>query len=69
METASLRRTRIGRTDLELSVVGLGTCSLRLLPEEQALATLRSALEEGIDWFHTSPDYGGADDLVARAIR
>lgn len=64
-----MRRARIGRSAVELSVVGLGTCSLRLLPEEQAYATLRRALDEGIDWFHTSPDYGGADELVARAIR
>jgi predicted aldo/keto reductase-like oxidoreductase len=64
-----MRRARIGRTGVELSVVGLGTCSLRLLPEERAYTTLRRALDEGVDWFHTSSDYEGADELVARAIR
>ncbi|TAJ17659.1 MAG: hypothetical protein EPO68_09040 [Planctomycetota bacterium] len=64
-----MRTRRVGRTDLCISAVGLGTCQLRLLPEARALATLRRGIELGVDWIHTSPDYEGAEELVARAVR
>lgn len=59
----------LGRTGLRLSAVALGTAQLRLVPEAQALATLRRAFELGVNCVHTAPDYEGADALVARAVR
>ena len=64
-----MQLNRVGRTDVRLSAVGFGTCQLRLVPAEQALATLRRGFELGVNWVHTSPDYAGAEELVARAIR
>ena len=52
-----------------MSVVGFGTCQLRLVPERQALNTLLRGFELGVNLVHTEPDYEGADDLVARAVR
>ncbi len=46
----------------------MGTAQLRMVPEAQALATLRRGFQLGINWVHTAPDYGGAEVLVARAI-
>src|SRR5580704_376445 len=60
---------RLGRTNLQVSVVAFGTCQLRLLPERQALATLKRGFELGVNLVHTAPDYEGADDLVIRAVR
>ena len=60
---------RLGRTNLTVSVVGFGTCQLRLVPERQALATLLRGFELGVNLVHTAPDYDGADDLVARAVK
>lgn len=60
---------RIGKTPLQLSAIGFGTAQLRLVPERQALATLRRGFELGVNWAHAAPDYGGAEELVARAIR
>jgi predicted aldo/keto reductase-like oxidoreductase len=60
---------RVGRTPVQLSVVGFGTCQLRLVPEGQAVAALRRGFELGVNWVHVSPDYGGADELVLRAMR
>ena len=58
----------VGHSDVTISAVGLGTCQLRLVPEEVARATLRRGFESGIDWVHTSPDYCGADELLAQVI-
>jgi glutamate-1-semialdehyde aminotransferase/predicted aldo/keto reductase-like oxidoreductase len=60
---------RLGRTNLQVSVVAFGTCQFRLLPERQALATLQRGFELGVNLVHTAPDYEGADDLVIRAVR
>jgi glutamate-1-semialdehyde aminotransferase/predicted aldo/keto reductase-like oxidoreductase len=60
---------RLGRTNLTVSVVGFGTCQLRLVPERQAMATLLRGFELGVNLVHTAPDYDGADDLVARAVK
>ncbi len=64
-----MQRRPVGRTGVELSVIGFGTCQLRLQPREQALATLVRGFELGVNWVHTSPDYGDAEEIVAQAAR
>lgn len=59
----------LGRTGLQVSVVGVGTAQYRMIPEEQALATLRTAFDLGVNIVHASPDYEGSLDLVAQAVR
>ena len=64
-----MERRRLGRTALSVSAVAFGTCQLRLVPEREALATLRRGFELGVNLVHTAPDYEGALELVARAVR
>lgn len=59
---------RLGRTGLEVSVVGFGTNQLRLLPVNQAIDTLLHGFDLGVNFIHTAPDYEGADEIVAEAI-
>jgi len=40
-----------------------------MIPEEQALETLRTAFSLGVNIVHAAPDYEGSLDLVARAVR
>jgi len=60
---------RLGRTGLFVSVIGFGTCQLRLVPARQAIDTLRRGFELGVNIVHVAPDYEGADALVAQALR
>ncbi|MEO0408668.1 MAG: aldo/keto reductase, partial [Cyanobacteria bacterium P01_A01_bin.135] len=60
---------RLGQTNLWVSAVGFGTCQLRRVPQDQALATLQQGFDLGVNFVHTAPDYEGADALVAEAIR
>jgi glutamate-1-semialdehyde aminotransferase/predicted aldo/keto reductase-like oxidoreductase len=64
-----MERRRVGRTDIELSVVGLGTAQLQMLPRRQAVDTLRRGFARGINWVHNAPDYGEIDRWVAQAVR
>ena len=66
--TGCLPRRRLGRLDMELTVLGLGGASLGLMRDrdtspvergEIAAATVRTAVELGINYIDTSPLYQG----------
>ncbi|HKE24011.1 MAG TPA: aldo/keto reductase [Bryobacteraceae bacterium] len=60
---------RLGRTELLVSAIGVGTCQLRLVPEKQAIDTLLRSFALGVNIVHTAPDYGNAEEVVAHALR
>ena len=60
---------RLGRTDVELSAIGFGTAELRMVPERQAIESLKHGFRLGINWVQVSPDYEGSESIVIRAIR
>ncbi|MCB9763270.1 MAG: aldo/keto reductase [Alphaproteobacteria bacterium] len=63
-------------TDLSLSVLGLGCWAMGGLywgddvRDEDSIATVRAALDLGVNWFDTAPLYGEghADAVLARAL-
>lgn len=61
-QSRSLQRRPLGDTALALPALGFGAAPIgnlyRPLPDEQALATIAQALDEGIDYFDTAPHYG-----------
>lgn len=63
-----MQQRRVGATDVHLSVVGLGTAQLQMVPERQAVETLIRGFELGVNWVHTAPDYGGIGPWIQRAI-
>lgn len=58
-----MRYNQLGRTDLNVSEVSFGTAPLGDMfgaaDEDQALASVRHALDAGINFFDSSPYYGG----------
>lgn len=58
----------LGRTGLNVSIIGVGTCQLRMVSEQQALDALERAFALGVNLVHTANDYEGADNLVAEAV-
>jgi D-threo-aldose 1-dehydrogenase len=66
---------RIGTTNLEVTTLGLGGASLAgiftAVPEAQARATIARALEVGITYFDTAPQYGfgRSEDLMGDGLR
>ena len=67
-------RRRVGTTDLEIPVVGLGTCPLggvyAAIDETQARSTFSSAWDAGIRLYDTAPWYGlgQAEHRTGRAL-
>jgi predicted aldo/keto reductase-like oxidoreductase len=58
----------LGRTHLKVSVIGMGTAQLRMVPEKQAIETLIGGFRRGINIVHVAPDYEGAEYIVAKAV-
>jgi aryl-alcohol dehydrogenase-like predicted oxidoreductase len=69
-----MEQRRLGRTGRTVSVVGLGTWQLGAdwgdVPEEQALAVLSAAVEEGVTFLDTADVYGDgrSEQLIGRFL-
>lgn len=59
---SDIPKRRLGSTDVEVTVLGLGGAPLgnlfEQIPEDDALTTVESAHAAGIGWFDTAPFYG-----------
>lgn len=79
MQETELRRTQLGRTGLEITRVGFGAWAIGggdwefgwgAQDDEESIATIRHALEQGINWIDTAAAYGfgRSEELVGRAL-
>jgi predicted aldo/keto reductase-like oxidoreductase len=60
---------RLGRTDFEISDISLGSTRIRDDAESEKLA--RGAIERGVNYFDTAPDYSatGSETTLGRALK
>lgn len=63
-----MRQRRLGRANIDVSVIAIGTTQLRRVPQRQAIETLRRAFELGINLVNAEPEYEGAYDLILAAL-
>ncbi len=74
-----MQRRKLGFTDLKLTAVGLGTWAMGgpwqfgwgPQDDDEAIAAILTALEDGINWIDTAPIYGcgHSEELVGKALR
>ena len=75
MAARTFEKRRVGRTDLEVTTLGLGAASLAGIftgvSPEQARATVTHALDAGITYVDTAPQYGlgSSEHLVGDVLR
>lgn len=75
MTSRTFERRRIGQTDLDITTLGLGSASLAgiftAVPPDQARATVTYALDVGITYVDTAPQYGlgRSEHLVGDVLR
>lgn len=62
---------RIGRSDLEVSVIGFGCMSLSKTNETDAKKLIGKALEKGVNYFDTADlyDKGANEELIGHALK
>ena len=73
-----MQKRKLGKTDLELTTVGLGTWAMGgpwqfgwgPQDDDEAVAAIIAAMEEGINWIDTAPAYGlgHSEELIAKAL-
>ncbi len=74
-----MQKRRLGKTDLELTTVGLGTWAMGgpwefgwgPQDDDEAVGAILAALDAGINWIDTAPAYGlgHSEELIARALK
>ncbi|OLB45865.1 MAG: hypothetical protein AUG17_03845 [Crenarchaeota archaeon 13_1_20CM_2_53_14] len=72
---------RLGRSDLEITKVGIGTAPIGSTPnwrvywgpqdEKTAIRAIQTALDSGVNWIDTAPFYGWgkAEEIVGKAVK
>jgi aryl-alcohol dehydrogenase-like predicted oxidoreductase len=67
-----MRTRRLGSSDLEVTVVGLGCNNFGgRIDDEASLAVIDAALEAGVTFFDTANSYGnggGSEEIIGRAL-
>ena len=64
-------RRELGRTGFRATALGIGDVADRNLPKERCVATLRRAIEAGLNVVDTAPNYedGFSEEIVGEAVR
>ncbi len=63
-----MKKTRLGRTDLKVSRVGMGGIPIQRPPLEEAVRVINHALDRGINFIDTSIGYGDSEIRIGEAI-
>ena len=74
-----MQTRKLGFSDLNLSVIGLGTwaiggggyaCGLGAQDDQESIRTIRKAIDDDINWIDTAPMYGlgHAEEVIGKAI-
>ena len=63
-----MERRKLGRTGLEVSVVGFGGLPLMQVPGPEARVLIAGALACGISFFDTAADYGESEVRIGSAV-
>jgi aryl-alcohol dehydrogenase-like predicted oxidoreductase len=63
-----MEKRKMGRTQLEVTVLGYGAMELRHLDESDAGKILNAVLDQGINYIDTSPDYGPSEEFIGKTL-
>ena len=63
-----MRKKLLGKTGLEVSILGFGGIPISRIPREQAVEVAKHALDRGINYFDTARAYGGSESRMGEAL-
>ncbi len=63
-----MEKRTFGQTGLQVTLLGYGAMELRHVDENQACRLLNSALDAGVNFIDTAPDYGPSEDYIGKCI-
>ena len=59
---------RLGKSGLEVTVMGFGGIPIQIVSEEQAIATVRRTYEMGVNFFDTARGYTNSEERIGKAL-
>jgi len=59
---------RLGKTGLDVTVVGFGGIPIQIVPEADAIATVRRAFDMGVTFFDTARGYSNSEERIGKAL-
>jgi len=66
---AIVQKRRLGRTGLQVSVIGFGGIPIIALSRKEAEKVVKYAYEKGINYFDTARAYGDSEDKMGAALK
>jgi predicted aldo/keto reductase-like oxidoreductase len=63
-----MKTVRLGKTNLQVSRVGIGGIPIQRPAEDEAIRTIRRALDLGINLIDTAHGYGASEERIGKAI-
>jgi predicted aldo/keto reductase-like oxidoreductase len=67
-KTPEMPQRTLGRTGLEVSVIGFGGLALGRASQEESNESVRNAIEHGVNYFDVAPDYLDAEIKLGIAL-
>lgn len=64
-----MQKRRLGRTGLQVSVIGFGGIPIIARPRTEAEKVVRYAFEQGVNYFDTARIYGDSEEKVGAALK
>ncbi len=65
----TMQKRRLGRTGLQVSVIGFGGIPIIALDKSRAERVVRYAFEQGITYFDTARAYGDSEEKIGAALK
>ena len=63
-----MQKRQLGKTDEQLSIIGLGGILVSNIDQTEANLRVRSAFDRGINYFDVAPTYGNAEERLGPAL-
>lgn len=63
-----MQKRKLGLTDEQLSIIGLGGILVSNINQTEANMRVKSAFDQGINYFDVAPTYGNAEDRLGPAL-
>jgi len=67
-ESGKIEKRSLGKTGAMLSVLGFGGIVVMNVSPEEASASVRTAIDAGVNYFDVSPSYGDAEIKLGKAL-
>jgi aryl-alcohol dehydrogenase-like predicted oxidoreductase len=66
---ATIPRRKLGKTGIELSIIGLGGVVVMNTEQQHANNVVAEAVDRGVNYFDVAPSYGNAQDRLGPALK